>query len=226
MRYWTGKVVEMRLEAGGLAAQIECPAQAVPPAGQYLVAYAPASGEPLAAPLWQAEAAAQGFLAAAPAPRSWTPGLHLELHGPLGNGFLLPAQARRVALAAFGLSPGRLLPLVRQALQQGAAVAVFSQAPLAGIPASVEISPLDDLPNALSWADYLAADLPRPALPGLREALGLQENGRLPFPAQALMWTEMPCGGLASCGACALLVRGRWKLACEDGPVFNLQDLL
>jgi NAD(P)H-flavin reductase len=36
----------------------------------------------------------------------------------------------------------------------------------------------------------------------------------------------MPCGGVADCGACAVETRLGWKLACEDGPVFDLIDLL
>jgi len=51
-------------------------------------------------------------------------------------------------------------------------------------------------------------------------------GGALPCPAQALVHQIMPCGALAGCGACAVETRLGWKLACNDGPVFDLIDLL
>jgi dihydroorotate dehydrogenase electron transfer subunit len=226
MRYSTGKVVEILLDVGGLAARVECPPQAVPAPGQYLMAYPLESHEALATALTLAETTSTGFLTGPAVPRSWTPGMQLELRGPLGTGFRLPASARRVALAGLDTSAARLLPLLRQALERGAAVALFSHAPAPRPPASVELSPLDELPAALPWADFLALDLPQQQIPTLRGTLGLGDGERLSCAAQALVQIEMPCSGLAACGACALLVRNQWKLACEDGPVFDLQDLL
>ena len=36
----------------------------------------------------------------------------------------------------------------------------------------------------------------------------------------------MPCGGAAECGICAVPFGRGWKLACKDGPVFELNPLL
>jgi hypothetical protein len=38
----------------------------------------------------------------------------------------------------------------------------------------------------------------------------------------------MPCAGIAECGACAVPGGGwgGWKLACQHGPVFDLNWLL
>jgi dihydroorotate dehydrogenase electron transfer subunit len=38
--------------------------------------------------------------------------------------------------------------------------------------------------------------------------------------------TEMPCGGLGDCGVCALTSGRAWKLACQDGPVFDIHELI
>jgi NAD(P)H-flavin reductase len=35
----------------------------------------------------------------------------------------------------------------------------------------------------------------------------------------------MPCSGLADCGVCAVPARRGYKLACKDGPVFDLDEL-
>ena len=149
----------------------------------------------------------------------------LALRGPLGQGFSLPENARRLALISLAESPARLLPLASQAVKEHLAVALFTDAPLAGLPAALEIQPLSALSEALSWADFIALELPLGALPELRPRLGLSAADRLPCPAQALITTPMPCAGMAECGACAVPSQRGWKLACKDGPVFNLNEL-
>jgi hypothetical protein len=236
VRTYAARVLEIQTEPGGrVSAWIGCPPAAVPAAGQYVLAYAP--NDPLAAlgtPLFRGPAAglgdtaAGGFLAAPPLPAAWVPGTSLVLRGPLGRGFSLNSQ--RLALAALGDTVTRLLPLAEETIQRGDAVTLFTDAPLPVLPVSIEVYPLGSLPEALSWADALAVDLPLEALAGLRNCLGLHKNELLPFPAQALVFTPMPCGGLAECGACAVSVRrsmghSRYLLACKDGPVFKLDDL-
>ncbi len=223
MRVHSGIVNEIRLEQGGRAAWIACPPAAIPAPGQYLHAWAEGEdASPRGTALFAAEIAAQGFLAAPPVPETWEPGTRLELRGPLGRGFSLPPACRRLALAILGETPSRLLPLLTQALAQGAEAALFSDLPLPRLPAQVEARPLDALGEALSWADFLACDLPLEALPALPARLGLAQGQSLPCPAQALLFTPMPCAGLAQCGVCAAPLRRGWKLVCEDGPVFNL----
>ena len=43
--------------------------------------------------------------------------------------------------------------------------------------------------------------------------------------AQALVRTPMPCGALADCGVCTVRTSRGPKLACKDGPVFDLSLL-
>jgi NAD(P)H-flavin reductase len=43
--------------------------------------------------------------------------------------------------------------------------------------------------------------------------------------AQVLVRTSIPCGGIADCGVCAVMTKSNWKLACKDGPVFDLKEL-
>jgi len=236
VRTYDARLTEIQMQAEGqLAAWIDCPPSAIPAAGQYMLAYAP--GDPLAVlgvPLFRGGAAgrietkARGFLAAPPLPAAWALGTSLVLRGPLGRGFSLDGQ--RLALAAFGETVTRLLPLAEEALQRSDAVTLYTNAPLPALTASIEIYPLGSLPEALTWADCLAMDLPLEALAGLRASLGLKKGDPLMLPAQALVFTPMPCGGLAECGACALPMhhssgQRRYLLACKDGPVFNLDDL-
>jgi hypothetical protein len=220
-------VTELRLDAiGQIEARISCPAGAVPSPGQYLQAIGPRDTD--AALPWvvfPSEIEPGSFVAAAPFPTRWTPGTELSLRGPLGHGFRLPQAARRIALAALGENVARLLPLAAAALSVDASTAIFTNTPLPFVSASLEIYPLAALPEALPWADFLALDLPLQKLAGLRLCLGLGRDQALTCPTQALILTPMPCATAAECGVCAVPTRGSRKLACQDGPVFNLTEI-
>lgn len=227
MRVYEGRVIEVQLEEGGRqTVWITCPEAAVPAAGQYLMASADGeTGSVLAAPLFPAKISKEAFLVAATVPANWSAGLRLALRGPLGHGFSLPDSASRLALAAMGDTASRLLPLALTGLRKDAAVALFSDCPLPSLPASIEAYPLETLRDSLSWADFLAFDLPLEDLPALRSHLGLEPDEMLHCDAQVLIITCMPCGGAAECGACAFPTRRGWKLACREGPVFDLKEI-
>jgi hypothetical protein len=131
-----------------------------------------------------------------------------------------------VALVALGETGARLNPLLASALEQSASVVLVSDLDLAGLPPEVEIQPAAALEEVVGWADYLAFDLPRESLPGLREKLGFGGPVKIKFEAQALIVTPMPCGGMADCGVCAITLRRGWKMACKAGPVFDLDELI
>jgi dihydroorotate dehydrogenase electron transfer subunit len=218
-----GRVTEIQIGPGGRLARIACPAKAVPAPGQYLLAV-DADGI-LPTVLFTAQSEQAGFLAAPPTPVAWEPGTPLALYGPQGRGFRLPAGVRRLALIALGETVARLEPLIAQAIAQEMAVALFTDALLPNLPMSLEAHPLSALPESLPWADFLALDLPLETLPGLDSILGLAPGSVLPCQGQAMIQAAMPCGGLAECGVCAVPTRRGWKLACKDGPVFDVKDL-
>lgn len=220
-----GCIEEIYLD-GTRAARLSCPPGLVPAPGQYLLAWAENDpGAALAYPVFQASSAPAGFITAPPLPNSWLPGQQLNLRGPYGHGFSLPPAARRLALIDFAGSCARLLALLPAALAQKAAITLLSDQPPAGLPPAIEISPLSALPESLHWADFLALDLPRSELSAvlpILSALGAQAK---PGYAQALVGSPLPCAGLAECAACAVSTRNGPRLACKDGPVFDLSEL-
>ncbi len=219
-----GQLREIFLQDDGPSGRITCPLGLVPAPGQFLLASRPGSDDPLPVPVFKAADSAGGFIAAAPLPESWLPGTTLNLRGPLGHGFSLPKACSRLALVSLGAAPARLLALLPQALMQNASVVLVSDFIPADLPSAVEVRPPADLPEVQQWSDFLAADLPREQLSGLRKLLGVSQE--TPFPAgQALVRVPMPCGALAECGVCAVSVKRGWKLACKDGPVFDLSEL-
>ena len=220
-----GKILERFLDERRAAARIACARTLIPAPGQYILAHDPASNDPLAVPVFSAGTCPEGFLAASPLPRTWTPGVTLSLRGPLGRGFALPPSARRVALAALDISPAYLLGLIPAAHTQGAAISLVCDNPPDDLPADVEIRPLGALAEVSEWADFLALAVTRASLRGWRERVRNGEPLTVPRVAQALVVTPMPCGGLAKCGVCSVEVKRGMELACEAGPIFELADL-
>ena len=80
--------------------------------------------------------------------------------------------------------------------------------------------------DVCDWADYIAVDTVRESLPELRKMLGAGSPLKVRNEAQVLIRVSMPCGALAECGVCAIETRRGQLLACKDGPVFDLKDLL
>jgi len=234
--YYKGRIVEILLEGyQNGAALLACATGAIPRPGQYLQAHNPddpmdvvpvslfASGTSK----YDGELGIVGeavFPISGPIPSDWKPGTSLLLRGPLGRGFELPKRARRVALAALDGNPERLLPLIGQALKQDAQVALFSDDAGGDIPVAVEQQGLSDLAAGVQWADYLATDISIEKV----EELDTVFRSRIPaaLKAEILVAAPMPCGALAKCGICTVRTRSRPRLACEDGPVFDLKEVV
>lgn len=224
----TAKLVEVFQLGDEIAGVLDLPRAAWPEPGQYLPAQRhSAEPEVLTISLFRVLGEAER-LCVGPLPGNWTPGDTLDLLRPHGYGFQLPSTARRIGLCALGVPPSRLLPLIAPALARGAAVALFcdpqSPAGLLGrVPSMVEVAPISALREGLEWPDFLAVDLLLAGLSRLREIVG---NEPLRFEGQALIRTAMPCHGVGQCGVCAASTTKGWQLACVDGPVFPLTEVL
>lgn len=220
-----GQVLELILEDGSRQARVSCPPGLIPSPGQYLLV-GDGSDSPLPVPLFHTDSAPQGFIAAAPIPNSWNPGMELQLRGPLGHGFNLPLSAHKIGLVAFDVSPARLRGLISLALEQAAAVVLVCNSNADHLPDDVEVQPMSALSEIVEWADYLALDVPRENLHQVRVRLGQLNQVAAHKETQILIHTPVPCGGVAECGACAVTLQSAWKLACKDGPVFDWRDIV
>jgi len=232
MAHYKGRIVEILLEAyQNAAAVLSCPAEAKPMPGQYLQAHRPdnpmevvptslfASGD-----IDDAAESTIRFPIAGPLPATWQPGTELLLRGPLGHGFSVPKQAKRISLVALDSNPGRLLPVVGVATRQGSAITLLHSGTVSNLSVAVEEQPLDQLANAIKWADYVAVDISIEKV----EQIEAIFPKRLPaaVDAEILIATSMPCGGMAKCGICTVRMQRGPQLACEDGPVFKLNQLV
>jgi len=221
-----GQVVELILESGLRYARISCAGKLIPSPGQYLLAGTASSSDLLPVSLFSTESTPESFTASAPFPEMWMPGTEIYLRGPLGRGFVLPTSARNIALIAFDVSPSRLLGLIQPALKQGASIVLVCETNEDNLPDAVEIQPLSTLNDVFAWANYVAFDVPRENLFEMRERMIGVDQMSLKAEAQVLIHTSMPCGGVAECGVCTVRTKSNGKLACKDGPVFDLREIV
>jgi NAD(P)H-flavin reductase len=222
----TARVEALVLRGGHDTARLLCDPALIPSPGRYVRAHEAGSGALLASALFLAERASGGFIAAPPIPSAWRPGGELNMRGPLGRGFTLPPAARRVALCCIGVDAARLLPLVEMTLRQHAAVTLVCDNLPADLPLQLEVQPMQALSEVCAWSDYAAFDVERDALGDLLHRLDEFRRALTMAPAEVLARVPMPCGGSADCGVCSIRTPGGFKLACVDGPVFDLRLLL
>jgi hypothetical protein len=165
-----------------------------------------------------------------PAPPNWNPGHEISFRGPLGHGFSLPVMLKRLAIIGFDDHPGRLMALVNLARNLNVDIAMagnFISNPVIArdIPANVELTKLDHLDDLFTWADFIALDVPSYRIQELSEILQSTTSKVPRGDMQVLIYTSMPCAAIAECGICAVKTIKGYKLACQDGPVFNLKDI-
>lgn len=199
----------------------------VPTAGQFFQAFAAESNDLLPTLLFPCRLAHDELVLCGDIPKSWMPGTELHLRGPRGNGFHLPPLTRRVALTTLDtISLNRLLALADFALANRAEVTLFTGQHLSDLAPEIEVLPLEELSQAKDWADYLAAVLQPGQVNDFRNGLQLNSGKITPLTAEVMLDTPMPCDESSACGACAVYTSRGWRLACKDGPVFALDDLL
>jgi hypothetical protein len=174
-------------------------------------------------PLYPVRLLAQGFEAEIESAEEWRLGSTLELLGPIGSGFRPPRNSRRWLLASLRGDLSRLFPLLQDGLARGAAVAAWSDSPMAQLPAAVEVLP--GLREGLEWADYVALDADPETLPRWQMVAGDVAEQRSYPPGEVLLDLPMLCG-FGGCLTCFVSTRNGWKLACKDGPVFPLAEVV
>ncbi len=171
-----------------------------------------------------------------------SPGESVRLVGPLGRGYDPRGGVQHMLLVAGGIGVAPLILLADRFAEQGQDVTVAlggrSKAqiyPPQLLPPSVEVvvttedgsagerglvtAPFERL---LPWADQAFACGPNAMFEALHGEL---RRSGLRKPVQALLEAPMACG-MGICYACAVFpARGGVKLACQDGPMFDLRDL-
>jgi dihydroorotate dehydrogenase electron transfer subunit len=168
------------------------------------------------------------------------PGEALDLLGPLGRGFEIKSETRRLVLVAGGLGLAPLGFLADVAAAQGKEVTLLLGAASAGMLCPIGKLPqaetcvlsTDDgsmgrkgfvtasLPAYLPQADQVFACGPLPMFRTMAEDASLKDKD-----VQVSLEVRMACG-LGVCYGCTVSTKAGLRQVCKDGPVFRLNDIL
>lgn len=171
------------------------------------------------------------------------PGMQIDLLGPLGNGWTIAATTRSIVAVGMSAHAAALWPLAHDAIGRGHAVTVLLGAddrqpapPPFLLPPAAEyrvahgddsaaaaLGLLDD--PVLRWADMIATALPIAQLATMTQQV---RRVRLQWPAgfaQSVSTLPLACC-VGVCGVCAVTTRHGPRLACSDGPVLDLRELV
>jgi dihydroorotate dehydrogenase electron transfer subunit len=227
MKTHSVKIIGLEQINNEVCVQVKTQPYLQPIAGQFFQAFTADSQDLLPTLLYPCRVSSTELLLCGDIPKSWAPGTDLHLRGPRGNGFHLPPLTRRVALTTLDqCHVNRLLALADAALANRAEVSLFTNQHPSDLAPEIEVLSLDELIQAKDWADYLAAVLPPGQVKTFRNGLQLTAGRKTPFSAEIMLELPMICDESSACGVCAVVTNRGWRLACKDGPVFALDDLV
>jgi len=183
-------------------------------------------------------------------------GDNLDLLGPLGNGFNLPETAREILLVAGGIGFAPISFLLDKTIKQGVRPTLLMGAKsssqlyskhmktprrdLSETPSKTHDYPLtyetitvtddgsegeeglviDLLPKFVEKADYIYACGPTAMYKTMAQMPELRNKS-----VQVSLEVRMGCG-LGICYACTIKTKHGLKQVCQDGPIFDLDDVL
>jgi NAD(P)H-flavin reductase len=236
-----GAVQELRLQQPQLAARLTAGQPVLVRTGWGMVPYLRRALYPIAitADSWVVRLPADGDPGHAWL-RTVPEGTELDCLGPIGLGFHLPDDTRRVLCLGEGEAAWCLLPLVVTADTLAMAVALAVEVltereaiPAPRLPPAVEYRLLlrggrhgperleDAWGDLLPWADVVMAAGSVPFYRRLVEAIRTHRLMVRPGLAQVLYPATLLCG-TGACLACVADVAGGRRRVCRRGPVFDL----
>jgi hypothetical protein len=165
-------------------------------------------------------------------------GSAFDVIAPVGNGFTIETGTQRLLLVCDEMHSAPLIALARESAQKQVAVTLLIEAASAAsafsavsslLPIDVEYQVVPSLsavlPSLLRWPDQICA-AGDPALYALLKAqmaiAGLIAPARF---AQVVIAPPMACG-FGACLSCAVETPRGMRLACVDGPVFDLAEVV
>jgi len=139
--------------------------------------------------------------------------------------FLLPADAEYNVTGAWDAGTGKQASKgtkKRKREQETDPIQHPTSAIPNGAAAAVAVRQLTD--DTIRWADVLACTLPLEQLTIVAQRMRATRLNWADGMAQALV-LPLPVCHVGVCGVCAMPTRQGYRLACVDGPVFDLKEL-
>lgn len=168
-----------------------------------------------------------------------TKGDTLDILGPLGKGFEIKAKSLLLVAGGMGIAP--LVALTEEALASGCKVTLLIGGstgamiyPQHLLPKRVQVAVTtqdgslgrkgmvtDLLPEFIPEADQIFACGPLPMYKAMAKISDIFDQK----PVQVLLETVLGCG-VGACLGCTIETRRGQKRVCQDGPVFEMRDVV
>lgn len=158
------------------------------------------------------------------------PGDTLDLLAPLGRAIEFDASARHIVLVGEGTRVAPLVAVAHNAIEQGCEVVLATRAasppevfPAHLLSAAIEYRTGSESLNAelIAWTDAIVASGSDELYRALADAVRAVRFRIEPGLVRVLIDRPMPCG-TGACYACAVETQHGIRLACTDGPSFDL----
>jgi dihydroorotate dehydrogenase electron transfer subunit len=166
-----------------------------------------------------------------------TSGDELDLLGPLGNGFSIHKDSKKLLLVVGGMGIAPMGFLADEAIKRGLSVKLLYGASTAAqlypnLPNVKTITATEDgsegkkgmatdlLPDFVTDADQILACGPLAMYQTMTKMPELKNRS-----AQISLEVRMGCG-LGVCYGCTVKTKNGLKQVCQDGPIFELNDIL
>lgn len=167
----------------------------------------------------------------------------VDMFGPLGNGFSIQPKTKKLLLVAGGIGIAPLYFLASSASREGYSIKIILGAqtkaqlyPQRLMPSEIKsVSATENgttgqkgmvtdlIPQHVDWADQVFACGPMSMyLDMAHKKRELKLQGK---PVQVSLEIMMGCGR-GVCYGCTIKTRQGLKKVCQDGPVFDLNDIL
>jgi dihydroorotate dehydrogenase electron transfer subunit len=167
----------------------------------------------------------------------------LDLLGPLGNGFSIYTESKKLLMIAGGIGIAPLRFLITEASKRSCETTLLIGGrtaevlyPQSLLPEGLELIYTSEdatigshgmvttfIPNYFDWADQVFACGPLPMYRNMADNYPqLQQSGK---STQISLEVRMGCG-LGICYGCTVKTKNGLKQVCQDGPIFELNDIL
>lgn len=153
----------------------------------------------------------------------WDIGDVLHFHGPIGSGFSDLSKFSNIFMLSLDPEHHSLKALMDIGIKENKNIAYFAENKDIPIPPTVEILTTDLIAETFEWANYISIEMKREDLPKNYEVL--KNIKECAVTCELLIYCPILCLGKADCLICSLKTKRGWVKTCQEGQVFNLDNL-
>jgi dihydroorotate dehydrogenase electron transfer subunit len=167
-----------------------------------------------------------------------------ELIGPLGNGFMISENTKKIAVVARGIGIAPLMPLMLESMKRGIGIYAFLSAQTGSLLSlwSNEINSIsqkvfyttdDGSKGAKGIVTDFLEDVLKEEVIDVVYVCGSKRltkhirnlQGKYNFLAFVSLEEHMACG-IGACQGCVIKTKDGYKRVCKEGPIFPVQEVI